>query len=104
MTAAVFVDTNVLIYARDPREPAKHVRAADWISDLWHRTAGRTSMQVLSEYYVVATRKLMPRVDTDDAWDDVLRFLVWKPQVTDGTLLSCAREIERGYKLSWWDS
>ena len=29
MTALVFVDTNVLVYARDPRDPIKTVRTAE---------------------------------------------------------------------------
>jgi predicted nucleic acid-binding protein len=104
MTAAVFVDANVLVYARDPREPAKQPRAAEWVAHLWRQGAARTSIQVLSEYYVIATRKLVPRVLPDDAWDDVSAFMTWRPQTIDEALLRRAHEIARRHRLSWWDS
>lgn len=104
MTAACFVDANVLVYARDPRDPLKQRRAAEWLDWLWQQRAGRTSMQVLAEFYVVATRKLAPKVPEEAAWDEVMRYLAWTPIPTDEALLRGAREIERRYKLSWWDS
>lgn len=104
MTAPVFVDTNILIYARDPRDAAKQTRAAEWVAYLWRERLGRTSVQVLSEYYVTVTRKLMPRVTSEEAWDDVKSLLAWRPQPIDEALLPRAREIEQRYRLSWWDS
>jgi len=85
MTAPVFVDTNVLVYARDPRDAAKQARAADWIEHLWRERTGRTSLQVLSEYYVCLTRKLSPRVASDEAWDDAKALFAWtEPHLPDG--------------------
>lgn len=104
MTAPVFVDANVLVYARDAREQAKQPRAAEWIARLWRDHSGRTSTQVLSEYYVTVTRKVRPRVTPEDAWNDVKSFLAWRPQPIDEALLQRAREIERRHLLSWWDS
>jgi len=60
MSASVFVDTNVLVYARDLRERSKQPVAARWIAQLWRERSGRTSAQVLSEFYVTVTRKLKP--------------------------------------------
>jgi len=57
MTALVFVDTNVLLYARDAGEPTKQPRAAEWLAHLSREYVGRISVQALSEYYVNATRK-----------------------------------------------
>ncbi len=34
MTAPVFVDTNVLVYARDARDAPKHERAREWIGNV----------------------------------------------------------------------
>jgi predicted nucleic acid-binding protein len=104
MTALVFVDTNVLVYARDARELTKQPLAADWIARLWHEQTGRTSMQVLSEYYVTVTRKLEPGLKQGDAWDDVQAFLSWRPQPIDAALIRRAREIEQRHRLGWWDS
>ena len=70
MSAPVFVDTNVLVYARDASEPGKQPRAAAWLAHLWREQTGRTSVQVLSEYYATVTRKLRPGLPAADAWDD----------------------------------
>ena len=47
MSARVFVDTNVLVYARDASEREKQPRAAAWLRALWEMRAGRLSSQVL---------------------------------------------------------
>jgi predicted nucleic acid-binding protein len=104
MTAAVFVDSNVIVYARDAREAAKQPIAAAWLEHLWQQRTGRTSMQVLSEFYVTATRKLRPAISADDAWDDVQALLRWSPQPTDAYLLERARLFEARHRLSWWDA
>ena len=104
MTELVFVDANVIIYARDRGEPAKQGRAAEWLSHLWLESRGRTSMQVLSEYYVTVTRKLATRVTPDDAWEEVRTFLAWRPHPVDEALLERTREVERRWRLSWWDA
>jgi predicted nucleic acid-binding protein len=103
MTALVFVDTNVLIYARDPRDASKRARAGEWIRMLWNEQRGRTSVQVLSEYYDVVARKFAPQIRREDAWDDVQRFLAWNPQAIDNKVLVSARGIEERHRLSWWD-
>ena len=104
MIAPVFVDTNVLLYARDAGEPVKQPLALRWLQQLWQDRSGRTSIQVLSEFYVNATRKLVPGMPPERAWEDVEALLAWSPQSTDGMLLARGREIERRYRLSWWDS
>jgi predicted nucleic acid-binding protein len=104
MTAAVFVDTNVLVYARDAREPAKQARAAAWLDLLWHDESGHISVQVLTEYYVTLTRRLEPRVAPTEAWDEVTELLAWRPQAIDEAVLRRARDVEHRYRLSWWDS
>ena len=104
MTAPVFVDTNVLLYARDASEPVKQPRAAAWLERLWREQLGRTSVQVLSEYYVNVTRKLDPGLPADEGWDDVMALFAWRPQPIDEALMQSAREIEKRHRLSWWDS
>jgi predicted nucleic acid-binding protein len=104
MTAPVFVDTNLLVYIRDARDAAKQARAAAWLAHLWGERLGRTSMQVLSEFYATVTRKLTPRVSPDSAWQDTIAFFAWHPQPIDEAVLVRAHEIEQRYRLSWWDS
>jgi predicted nucleic acid-binding protein len=104
MTGPVFVDTNVFLYARDSRDAAKQAAAASWLEYLWREQLGRTSTQVLSEYYVNLTRKLVPGMPADEAWDDVTALLHWRPQPGDEMLMLRAREVERRFRLSWWDA
>lgn len=104
MTAPVFVDTNVIVYARDAREPAKQRLAESWLDYLWRERLGRTSVQVLSEYYVSVTRKLDPGLSPADAWDDVNALLAWNPRPVDRVVLERGRAVETRYRLSWWDS
>jgi predicted nucleic acid-binding protein len=104
MTAPVFVDTNVFVYARQANESVRQPLAAEWIERLWREETGRTSIQVLSECYVTLTRKIRPTVTREAAWEHVNDLLTWNPQPTDVELLARAREIEDRYGLSWWDS
>jgi predicted nucleic acid-binding protein len=104
MTALCFVDANVLVYARDPGEPLKHERAKDWLGYLWREGLGRTSTQVLSEFYVTVTRKLADPVPPEAAWQEVKALLAWRPHPVDEDLLLRAREIEQRWRLAWWDS
>jgi predicted nucleic acid-binding protein len=104
MTAPVFVDSNVLLYWRDATEPAKQCAAADWLAALWRSGMGRTSCQVLNEYYVNVTRKLKPGLEPDEAWDDVSALARWNPLPVSVDLLARSREIERRHRLSLWDS
>jgi hypothetical protein len=64
-TVPVFVDTNVLVYARDASEPEKQPQAAAWIEHLWWTRTARLSFHVLQEYYATTTRKLKPGLTPD---------------------------------------
>lgn len=104
MTAEVFVDTNILVYARDAAEPDRQPRASAWLDRLWRERHGRLSIQVLQEYYATVTRKLRPRLDPDTARADVRRFMGWKPITLDRDILAAAWLLEDRYSVSWWDA
>jgi predicted nucleic acid-binding protein len=104
MTALVFVDTNVFVYAKHASEHVKQPLASGWLERLWKEQTGRTSVQVLNEYYTTVTRKIKPALPTADAWDDVKNLIAWNPQAMDLELLQRGREVEERYRLSWWNS
>lgn len=104
MTGTLFVDTNVFVYSRDAREPDRMARARQWLEYLWREQLGRTSVQVLTEYYSTLTRKMRPAVAAEQAWDSVAALFVWNPQPVDRSLLERGRAVEERYRLSWWDS
>lgn len=103
MSVRVFVDTNVFVYARDSADKAKQLRAAAWIRRLG-RTEGRTSMQVLNEYYVTVTRKLDPGLRPDDARSDVRNLLLWRPVAVDRAVVEQAWTMEDRFSISFWDA
>jgi predicted nucleic acid-binding protein len=103
MTAAVFVDTNLFVYARDQRHPDKNTDARKWLEMLWREQRGRTSTQVLNEYFTTVTRKLKPGLALDVAWEDVQLLLSWNPQPIDARLLARAFDLEKQHHLNWWD-
>jgi predicted nucleic acid-binding protein len=104
MTDLYFVDTNVLVYARDSANPEKQESALDWIRQLWTSRAGRLSVQVLNEYYVTVTRKLQPGMSIRDAREDVRNLAAWRPLPLDDVVVESAWTVEDRFGLSWWDS
>ncbi len=104
MSAAIFVDSNVLVYAQQSNEPVKQPLAAQWLERLWRDQSGRTSVQVLSETYVTLTRKINPALSAADAWGYVSTLFAWDPQPVDAAVMRRARDIEQRHRLSWQDS
>ena len=102
MTANVFVDTNVLIYAVDQADLQKQRAAQAWRSWLWESNRGRISFQVLQEFYVNAIRKQpSARIEIRKEVSDLM---AWRPIVLDSAVLVRAWKIEDRYGISLWDS
>lgn len=104
MTDRYFVDTNILVYSRDTRDPAKHQIARSWVSDLWSSGNGRISTQVLKEYYLIVTRRLKPGMPLEDARADVRDLQTWKPLDLTSATFEQAWLIEDQMHISWWDA
>ena len=104
MTGPVFVDTNVLVYARDASEPDKQQRANGWMSELWASRRGRLSYQVLTEFYVTTTRKLRPGLEPAEAESDVRALTAWNPVAIDLRVFEAAWQAQALFSLSWWDA
>ncbi|MBI5329563.1 MAG: PIN domain-containing protein [Betaproteobacteria bacterium] len=104
MNDKVFLDTNILLYARDSNQPVKQPVAMDWLRRCWQERRGCLSFQVLQEYYVNATRKLKPGLPAVLARQDVRNLLAWQPIQTDALLLDSAWGLADRYGFSWWDA
>ena len=102
MTATVFVDTNVLIYALDNGDRFKQRLAQRWRAELWERRTGRVSYQVLQEFYARVTQKWAGSQQA--ARDEVLDLLSWQPVTTDFVLVESAWSIQDRHKLSFGDA
>ncbi len=96
------VDTNILIYAHDPRESKKQTTAVSLIELLpdvvllW---------QVACEY-ISASRKLEPfGYSQAEAWQDIreLRW-VWNAALPSWAVADRAQHLLERYSLSYWDA
>ena len=105
MTAVqVFVDTNVLLYGVDDKDPAKRDLARAWIAACWKRHCGRLSSQVLNEFYWNARRKFSSALSAGDARAEVRRYQHWKPWLIDHATVESAWAVESRWGLSYWDA
>ncbi|MEA2011172.1 MAG: PIN domain-containing protein [Actinomycetota bacterium] len=101
MSGRSFIDTNVLVYAFDSSEPEKQQMALEALAKSGDRSV--LSTQVLSEFYVVATRKLANPVASRVA-ADVVDQLSRLPIVdTDTSLVRSAIDISVRSQISYWD-
>lgn len=102
MTDAVFVDTNILVYAHDRNAGDKRVRAAQTLERLWDERTGRVSIQVLQEFYVTATQKLATA--RASAREVILTYTPWVHYPTTPETILRASEISELAQLSFWDA
>ena len=99
-----FVDTNVLVYAHDRSETDRRPIAQATLDDLWRTRTGTLSTQVLSEFYVVATRKFDPPMSRRAAREVVGAYTTWPAVQVDAALILTASALEERHTLSFWDA
>jgi predicted nucleic acid-binding protein len=102
MPGRAFVDTNVLVYAIDDADPVKRDRARETLGEATEQLV--LSAQVLSEFYVVATRKLaepLPEHDAAEAVRDLARLPV---VVADAELVIAAIGLSQQAQIGFWDA
>lgn len=98
----VFVDTNVLLYAQDPRQPDKQRDAAQWLRWCWQAQAGRISSQVLHELYV-NLRRVAPSLLPEQAREVVRRYRGWRSWQVDEATVDHAWALQDETAYSYWD-
>jgi len=97
-----FVDTNVLLYAYEGGAVRKQRISIELIDRLWEEREGILSIQVLSEFYSNATRKLrMPAASAEEVVRD---FSAWRLHRPDHDSILSAIRLEQRYKLAWYDA
>jgi len=98
-----FVDTNILIYAYDRSAGDRHERAKVLVAELWKSRRGCLSVQVLQEFYVVGTRKLIQIAPSD------LRLILndlalWRVHAPGAADVLAAADLHQRYQVSFWDA
>lgn len=103
MSDRTFVDTNVLIYAHDVDATSKHETANSVLRELWEERSGVLSPQVLQEFYVNVTRKILHPIPKKSARLVVSSYAVWCIDTTHADI-STAFRIEDEYRIGFWDA
>ncbi len=101
MSAEVFLDANILIYAVsvDPREAEKAARAVALIET----TDFGISAQVLQEFYVTAVRKMTPPLDPVHAFEWIQEFAKAPCQPVDIGVVQRGVQLSQRYRIHYWD-
>ena len=98
----VFLDTNLIVYANDVRDPQKQARAIELVATAMREGTGVISTQVMQEYAVVAAGKL--RQDPDTILRQLLLLESFEvEQITPG-LIRRALELQFRYQIDYWDA
>ncbi len=105
MSASIFVDTNVLVYAYDRSEPQKQRQALRVLDRLAVTGVGVISTQVLSEFFVAVTRKIATPLSVDEAYDRVKNYLQsWRLLDLTGMVVLEAVRGGRDHQFNFWDA
>lgn len=103
MTALVFVDTNVHLWAADERDRQRQERARQWLTWCWTNRAGRISTQVLNELYYNAANRFGPGA-LQAARSQIRRLREWQPPHLDAHTIDGAWSLQDRYGLGYWDA
>jgi predicted nucleic acid-binding protein len=98
----VFLDTNVLVYSRDRRNPAKQAKARHWMAYLAERDCAVVNLQVANEL----TDVLLRRVRTM-SHSEIRRLsetlLVFGDTPVEREEMALAWTIRERFGFRWWD-
>lgn len=98
----VFWDTNLWVYLFDASSPGKRERIRSRLNAEHHRII--TSTQVLQEFYVAVTRKLVVPMAEDQASEVLSAIAQFCTVVVDVPMISSAINLCRTDSFSFWDA
>jgi predicted nucleic acid-binding protein len=102
MTADVFLDSNILVYAATGtgKDERKQERALELIES----ADFATSAQVLQEFFVTVVRKAARPLSVEQALDWIEQLTVFPCQDIDHRLVRVAIEKSERFGISYWDA
>lgn len=102
MSAEVFLDTNILVYAAigSGNDAAKRQRALELI----RAEEFGTSAQVLQEFFVTIVRKARVPLSETEAMEWIEQFAEFPCVPVDSRLVRIAIEYSVRYQISYWDA
>jgi len=102
MPNACFVDTNILLYASDPKTPSKRVKARAWLDTLASEGRPIVSPQVLNEYAHNILKKF-PHVSHEQLFEDLEALRPWCIASMTGETALQGLVLHRRYRFSFYD-
>ncbi|MCC6357123.1 MAG: PIN domain-containing protein [Phycisphaerales bacterium] len=98
----IALDTNVLVYARDPRDPRRQTIAAELIGSLRDCVL---LWQVACEYVAVSRKLATFGFDTAQAMRDLRDYrAIWRSILPDWSVMDRAENLMARFSLSSWDA
>lgn len=104
MSARVFVDTNIFVYAHDSTQGAKHKRAKALVETLWDSGDGILSTQVLQELCTNLRRKSARPLSVEETRKLLEDYSTWDIVVNTAESVLQALDFESRYQISFWDA
>lgn len=106
MSGNVFFDSNILIYAIDssPEESRKSTRARQLIRDHIQRRSGVISIQVVQEFFVVATQKIAIPLSSGQTLEYLNYLSIMEIVRPDYGMVVTAVHIHKRFQISFWDA
>ncbi len=106
MSGNVFFDSNTLIYAIDssPEGSHKSAKSRRLIRDHIQNGSGVISVQVIQEFYVVATQKIALPLSSDQALEYLNYLSIMEIVKPDYEMVVTAVHIHKRFQISFWDA
>lgn len=104
MRDKIFIDTNIIVYAHDKSSGEKHEIAKDIMNYLWESRKGVLSVQVMQEFYVCVTKKILKPLPLKEARKILEYLMTWDVLTNDKYITLKAIDFQEKYKISFWDS
>ncbi len=106
MSDKVFLDTNIFIYSIDatPGESSKREIARTKVREHIGNDSGAISIQVLQEFYHVATHKIQVPLSSEEALEYMHYISILTTVRPDFSLVVAAVHLQQDYSLSFWDA
>jgi predicted nucleic acid-binding protein len=106
MKGKAFLDTNIFIYSIDasPGQSAKRDLARRIVRDHIKNDSGVLSIQVLKEFFQVATQKIEVPLSVEEALEYLHYIAILETVQPDFHLIVSAIHLHQKYAFSFWDS
>ena len=98
----LFLDTNVLLYANDCRDPGKQSIALDRIHEAMKTGTGVISTQVVQEFAAAGVQKLGLQIDV--VLHELLLLESLEVVQVTSALVRRSLELQDRYNINFWDA